>query len=103
MIVDHRTYTLYPGKLKEFVDRYEQEGLPIQSRHLGFPIGWYTSMDIGQLNQVIHMWGYENLEDRARKRAGLLVDPAWIELSKKQSPLIQHMENKILIPAPFMK
>ena len=102
MIVDHRTYTLHPGKMNEYVDRYEREGLAVQSRHLGAPLGWYISMDIGQLNQVVHMWGYESLKDRAQRRAKLAADPEWGEFLKKQTPLIQRMENKILMPAKFM-
>ena len=103
MIVDHRTYTLHPGKMKEYVDRYEREGLPVQSRHLGQPLGWYISMDIGALNQVVHLWQYESLEDRAQRRAKLAADPEWQEFLKKQMPLIQTMENKVLSPAPFMQ
>jgi hypothetical protein len=102
MIVDHRTYTLHPGKLKEYVERYEKEGLPVQTRHLGQPVGWYTSTDIGALNQVVHLWAYESLEDRARRRAALAADPEWQALLVKQAPLIQTQENKILSPAPFM-
>lgn len=29
MIIDHRTYTLYPGKLKAFLEIYETKGYPI--------------------------------------------------------------------------
>jgi hypothetical protein len=101
MIVDHRTYTLHPGKMKEYVERFEREGLAIQTRHLGQPVGWYTSMDIGQLNQVVHLWGYESLEDRAKRRAAMQADPEWQAFLAKQTLLIQHMENKVLVPAPF--
>ena len=102
MIVDHRTYTLHPGKIKEYVDRYEREGLGVQSRYLGRPLGWYISMDIGMLNQVVHLWAYESIEDRAQRRAALAADPEWQAFLKVQLPLVQTMENKILQPAPFM-
>ena len=101
MIVDHRTYTLHPGKMKEYVERYEREGVAVQTRHLGQPVGWYTSMDIGALNQVVHLWGYESLEDRVRRRAAMAADPEWQAYLVKQTPLIQHQENKILAPAVF--
>ena len=103
MIVDHRTYTLRPGTLPEYVKLYESEGYTIQSRHLGKPVGWYTSMDIGQLNQIVHLWGYEDLADRARKRAAMQADPAWQAYLKKITPLIVTMENKILTPVPFVR
>lgn len=102
MIVDHRTYTLRPGGLAEYVKAYQEEGLAVQTRHLGKPIGWYTSMDIGALNQIVHLWAYEDLADRAKRRAAMQADPAWGAYLKKVQPLIMHMENKILSPAPFM-
>lgn len=103
MIVDHRTYTLIPGKLPEFLKVYEELGLPLQRKYLGEPVGWYVSMDIGELNQVVHMWGYQDLNDRAERRAKLAADPAWGEYLKAGTPFMQKMENKILNPAPFFK
>ena len=35
MIVDHRTYELQPGRLRDFLALYEKEGLPVQKKHLG--------------------------------------------------------------------
>lgn len=101
MIVDHRTYTLHPGKLKAFVDLYGRAGWPLQQRYLGDCVGWYTSGDIGQLNQVIHLWRFTDLNDRAARRAAMLADPAWPAYAEAAVPLIQHQENKILSAAPF--
>ena len=96
MIVDHRTYTVVPGKLPEYLKLYKAEGLPLQKKYLGTCIGWYTSMDIGPLNQVVHLWAYKSIEDRAERRANLMNDPAWIAFLGKGMPLLQSMENKIL-------
>jgi hypothetical protein len=87
--------------MKEYVERYEREGKEIQTRHLGQPVGWYTSTDIGALNQVVHLWAYESLEDRARRRAAMAADSEWQAFVAKQMPLVQHQENKILAPAVF--
>ena len=103
MIVDHRTYNVHPGKLNDFLKVYEAKGLPLQRKYLGEPVGWYFSMDIGDLNQVVHMWSYESLADRAERRGNLQADPAWGEYLKEAMPLLQNMQNKILAPAPFFK
>ncbi len=103
MIIDHRTYTLYPGKMPAFLKFYEEKGLPLQREYLGEPVGWYVSMDIGELNQIVHMWGYEDLADRAQKRAELQANPAWGEYLKEAMPFMMKMENKILSAAPFFK
>ena len=101
MIVDHRTYTLKPGTLKSYLELYEREGLPAQSRHLGKPIGWYTSMDIGPLNQIVHLWAYEDLADRAKRRAAMQADPEWQAFLAKIQPLIHTQQNRILVPTAF--
>lgn len=103
MIIDHRTYTLHPNKVNEFVKIYSEQGYPIQKKHLGDCVGWYVSMDIGQLNQVVHMWRYKDLNDRAERRAKMNADPAWQAYLQAVTPFLQHMENKILTPAPFFQ
>ena len=101
MIVDHRTYTLHPGRIGEFLAIYAEHGYPLQQRYLGDCVGWYTSMDIGPLNQVVHLWRYADLADRASRRAALAADPGWPAYLEQAIPLVQHMENKILSAAPF--
>lgn len=102
MIIDHRTYTLHPGKLGEFLKLYESEGLPIQRRHLGEPFGWFTTA-IGNVNQIVHLWRYDSLADRDAKRAKMQADPGWGSYLAKASVYFQDMENKILAAAPFFK
>jgi len=84
----------------EYLRLYEQEGLAIQQPILGHLLG-YFSTDIGTLNQIVHMWKYEDLLDRARRRATLAADPAWQAFVPKIQALILQQENKILMPAPF--
>lgn len=101
MIVDHRTYTCHPGKLNDFLAIYEEQGLPVQLRTLERMVGWYTSMDIGPLNQVVHMWAFDDLADRAARRAKMAADPEWAVYLKAATPLLINMENKILSATPF--
>lgn len=100
MIVDHRTYTLHPGKLGEFLKLYEAEGLPIQSKHLGKPFGWFVT-EIGNVNQIVHIWAYEDLADRDRRRKAMQSDPGWAAYLAKASGYFMKMENKILRAAAF--
>jgi hypothetical protein len=57
MIVDVRTYTMVPGRLGAWLALYEAEGMPIHVRHLGQPIGVFTT-DVGTVNQVVFFWGF---------------------------------------------
>lgn len=100
MIIEHRTYTLHPGKTAAYFSHYTSEGLAVQLEYLPNPIGYYTT-ELGTLNQVIHMWAYEDLNDRMRRRALLKQDPRWTTYVQKILPLIQQQESKILVPASF--
>ena len=100
MIIDHRTYTIHPGKLPDFVDLYGRLAYPLQQQYLGDCVGWYISTDIGQLNQIVHLWRFSDLNDRGERRAKMASDPGWAAYVAQASPLIQHMENKILNAAP---
>ncbi len=100
MIVEQRTYTLRPGKGGEWLEIYEREGRDLQVGHLGRMIGYFTT-EIGPLNQIVHLWAYEDLEDRRRRREALTSTDEWKALLGKLLPLCRDMESKILIPAPF--
>lgn len=100
MIVEERIYTLHAGKVPEMMKLYGDEGLPLQQRYLGKFIA-YFSTESGNLNQVVFLWGYESLDDRAARRERLAQDPAWRRYLQKVLPLIQSQENRILKPAPF--
>ena len=71
MIYEHRTYTVQHGTMDEYLERYEKFALPIQLKHLGRLLGFFVS-EIGPLNQVIHIWAYDSLADREKRRANLM-------------------------------
>ena len=100
MIVEERIYTLYPGKSAEYLRLYKEEGLEVQKRILGRMVGYFTT-EVGPLNQVIHMWGYDSFEERLRRRAELFKDPTWLAYVQKVRPFVMKQENKILLPTPF--
>jgi hypothetical protein len=97
MILEERTYSIKPGQIPTFLAIYE---LSAQRRHLGEPVGWFTSK-FGQLNQVVHMWRFESLDDRAKRRAALYGDPEWQAFVPKALELIEKQENRILLPTRF--
>ena len=99
MIIEKRTYTFHPGKVQEFLALYEREGLPLHTKYLPL-IGYFVS-EIGTLNQVITMWGYQDMGEREAKRAALYADPEWIAIGPKTTPFIQKMETMILKPTAF--
>ena len=99
MIIEKRTYTLHPGKVQDFLTLYEAEGLALHTKYLPM-LGYFVS-EIGTLNQIITMWGYQSLQQRDELRAKLYADPAWIAFGPKTTPFIQTMETMILRPTHF--
>jgi hypothetical protein len=100
MIVEQRIYTIKPGMVGEYLKLYKTEGLEVQMAHLGRLVGYY-SVEIGPLNQIIHMWAYEDADDRTARRSALYADPLWQQVVAKLLTLIDRMENIILKPTKF--
>src|SRR2546423_11439667 len=105
MIVEERCYTVRPGTVALYYKDYDPRGLQIQTRILGHLIGYFHT-EIGELNQVVHLWGYESLAERERRRALLAADPEWQGDLKKPAHL--HLENGIRLHisapvSPFQK
>ena len=100
MIVEERIYTLHPGKVPEMVKLYGEEGLALQQKYLGKFLGYFTC-ETGNLNQVVFLWGYDSIDDRAARRDRMAKDPEWQAYLKKVVPLLQKQENKLLRPTAF--
>ncbi|MFB9324482.1 NIPSNAP family protein [Paenibacillus aurantiacus] len=100
MVYEMRTYTVKVGKLNEYIKHFEEVGLPIISKYAKLIGYWYT--DIGELNQVIHIWEYEDLNQRAARRKALYSDPEWLEKFVPIAlPMLDKQESKIMYAANF--
>ena len=95
MIVEMRTYTLKPGTVPEYLRLYEEKGLRVHREILGNLIGYFTT-EIGDINQVVHLWGYSSFEDRQQRRSKLVANEEWREFLKLAQPYFEKQENKLL-------
>jgi hypothetical protein len=100
VLIEQRTYTTLPGRLRDYLALYEAEALAIQLRHLGRLVGYYMS-EIGDLNQVVHLWAYESLDERSERRAAMLADEGFKRYLARMLPLLVRQESRILRPAQF--
>ncbi|WP_420994077.1 NIPSNAP family protein [Cupriavidus sp. 30B13] len=100
MHYEMRTYTIQIGKMQEYLQHFEKEGLPVISRYATLVGWWYT--EIGELNQVVHIWAYQSLDERIERRAALYRDPDWLErFVPKAFPMLIKQESQLLRPAAF--
>src|SRR5438128_877024 len=65
MIYEMRTYDLKPRSLAEVEKRFG-EAYEKRKKYSELAAFWHT--EIGPLNQIIHVWGYKDLEERGRIR-----------------------------------
>ena len=102
MIVELRTYTVKPLRTGDFLQLYEQAALPLQQKYLGHLIGFFVS-EIGPLNQVVHLWGFESLADRESRRIKMEADPGWslYRDALRTLDVIVDQESKILKSTVF--
>lgn len=98
MIHELRTYTLYPEKAVEFVSLTREVGFPIRTRHSKC-LGYWTT-EIGELNQAVHLWEYEDFAHRTRVRAALAADQEWQQkFLSRIRPCLLHQASAVLIPS----
>src|SRR5260370_14462656 len=99
MIYEVRTYTLRPGTVAEFEERYAKR-LPLREKHSKLGAFWHT--EFGPLNQVIHVYPYDDLGHRTKVRTALAQDAARAALPGGRD-LIVAQEAELMNPAPFMR
>ena len=102
MIYEMRTYTLKPTRMGDWLALYKSQGLQVQQELLGKLVGFFTT-EFGVVNQVVHIWAYDSLDDRAVRRAALANDPRWIEFSGRNKELdaVVELKSDILKPTDF--
>ena len=99
-IVDMRIYTIRPRGMPEYLRLFEELALPVALRHWGAPIGFYTTQ-IGPLNQVVHLWGFDSLEAMQRGRDVLGADPDFAKYLELTTGLVVAQEDRIIAPVAF--
>jgi hypothetical protein len=98
MIYEIRTYSLHPGKVGEYEKRFA-ESYPTREKYSPLYGFWHT--EIGPLNQLVHIWPYESLQQRADLRAASAKDPSG-KWPPGNSDLVVTQENDILTPIKGM-
>ncbi|WP_338076359.1 NIPSNAP family protein [Bradyrhizobium erythrophlei] len=87
---------------RKILETYERRALPLQRKYLGEPYGFFVT-HIGPMSRVVHLWQYESLADRERRRDAMEADPEWQayrRVALEEDTLVD-MENQILKPVSF--
>ena len=102
MLIEMRTYKIFPGEVQKFIKIYNEEIREIHTKILGNQLGFFYT-EIGNINEVVHLYGYKSFEDRELRRTLLSKQPEFHAYLKKVKSIILNMENKLLRPTEFSK
>jgi hypothetical protein len=95
MIIEMRTYQLKPASIPQFEERF---GAALPDRMKFSPLAAFWHTEVGPLNQVIHVWPYDSLDQRLEIRSAAIASGTWPPAT---SEFIVDMKSEIFIPAPF--
>ena len=96
MIYEIRTYQIEPGSLAEVEKRFA-EAYDYRKKYSELTGFFHT--EIGPLNEIIHIWHYKDLADRARVRADASKDANW---PPKIGEFIRTQDAEIVNGFPFI-
>ena len=97
-----RTYTLRVGAMAEAVKLYQELGFPALQKggHDRKLIGYFQS-DTGTINQLVHLWKFEDDTDRRAHWAAVFANRDFVEgFASRFRPLVMTQEVKLLHAAP---
>ncbi len=95
-----RTYDLKVGTLSTVLTLYESEGWPALEGYQSKIVGYFVS-DVGPLNQLVHLWRFDDDADRRAHWQALFADEAFTSFAVKLRPNIQAQRNQLLTEAPW--
>ena len=96
-IYELRTYRTQVGKAGEWLGHFKAI-MPAREKYSKNVCVWQT--EVAQLNEVVHLWAYRDLNDRAAVRGKVVQDPEWQAFLGKATPLLVEMRSFALVPAP---
>jgi hypothetical protein len=92
-VYELRTYRTHVGKAREWLGHFKAI-MPVREKYSKNVGLWQTEM--GQLNEVVHLWAYRDLNDRAAVRSKAVQDPEWQAFLGQATPLLIEMRSTVL-------
>ena len=99
-IFELRTYTLHVGKLSAAIKIYEELGWPALKKYEANIIRYYIG-DVGALNQIIHVWQFQDDNSRRELWKTIYNDKEFMRFASEFRPLVLTQENKLMTAAPW--
>src|SRR5438270_464883 len=97
MIIEMRTYTLQPGTVATFEERFA-DALPVRTKLSPLVGAWYS--ELGGLNKWCHIWAYKDAGERFRIREEARAKGIWPPKGGQPGMMLKQ-ENMLVVPAAF--
>jgi hypothetical protein len=97
-VYEMRIYRTSVGDARPWAEAYLGI-LPVRekySRNIGLWVG-----EAPQPNEVLHMWNYPSVNDRAKARAALFQVPDWLAFLHSGAGKVVEMQSTLLIPTDY--
>ena len=94
-IYEMRSYTYKVGSINKVIDIWA-DAVPAREEFSPLAAAMYT--DVGGLNKWVHIWAYEDLNQRKNVRAEAIKTPTWPPPTRE---FLVSQENKIMVPSSF--
>jgi hypothetical protein len=97
-IYEMRAYRTTIGTARRYAEAY-LDIMPVRekyARNVGLWVG-----ESPQPNQVLHMWAYKSLDERAASRAALFKDAAWLAHLERMAGIVVEMQSTVLVPTDY--
>ena len=98
MIIEMRTYTLQPGTVATFEERFAK-ALPARAKVSPLAAFWHS--ELGGLNKWCHIWAYKDAGERFRIREEARAKGIWPPPSGGGPNMMIKQENMLVVPAAF--
>jgi hypothetical protein len=102
-VYELRIYTLRVGTMTEAVKLYQEIGFPAlhKGAHDKKLVGYFQA-DTGTINQLLHLWKFNDDADRRAHWAAVYANKEFVEgFASKFRPLVMTQEVKLLQEAPW--
>lgn len=97
-VYELRHYWLMSGTTPQWAKLF-LDAMPARKQYSTVVGLWAAEGDRG--NEVYHLWAYKDLKERAEVRAVALRNTAWQAFVIADTPLLDEMENTILLPTRY--
>ena len=89
-----------PGKMRELMQVFEKEYLPLSNKLGRKMLGQWTT-SIGTLDTLVDIWVYEDLNHMQRFNEARAKMPEFAVASEHLRALIAYEETRLLVPTPL--